>query len=70
MSDGGLTISGVGFLTNIDGLSNLTEVENDLYIIGNGLISLNGLSALNNVGGDLWLQQNSQLARCSGIAAL
>jgi len=69
-SVGGLFL-GESMLTNLDGLSHLTDVTGDLSIQNSdALISIDALSGIAQVGGDLVLLHNRSLSRCMGITHL
>jgi len=56
-------------VTSLDGLSNITSVGNDLYIIKNdSLTSLDGLSNLTTVGGLLDIEDNDCLSQAEAEA--
>ncbi|MEM7395319.1 MAG: hypothetical protein AAF492_23555 [Verrucomicrobiota bacterium] len=51
-----LEIEGNPWITDVNGLGNLTKTENDLRIQNNmSLTNLDGLSNFGRVGGDLWI---------------
>src|SRR5690606_32750100 len=53
--------------TNLDGLSNLTQIGGALYIQANSLTNLDGLSALESINGDLGIYNNAVLTDISGL---
>jgi hypothetical protein len=70
-SAGSLEITGNKYLENLNGLSHLTSVGELLWVRANeNLTSLGELSALISVGTDVSLEENPQLAFCSGLTNL
>ncbi|MCK9399115.1 MAG: T9SS type A sorting domain-containing protein [Bacteroidales bacterium] len=68
--EGNVTIIGDG-ITNLNGLSDVTNIEGDLYIAGNpGLTSLLGLENLVSIGGYLDIEENTALTSLSGLEML
>src|SRR5690606_1131249 len=66
-----LSISSNSQLTNLDGLSNLTQIGGYLYIVNNSqLTNLDGLSNLTQIGGYLYIQNNAVLENLDGLSAL
>ena len=58
-------------ISNLDGLSALTDVASSLYIQNNPvLVDVDGLSALTTVTRNLWIQNNASLADLDGFSAL
>ena len=58
-------------ISNLDGLSELTEIGSSLHIQNNAnLISVDGFSALTIVGRNLWIQNNASLTNLDGFSAL
>jgi len=58
-------------ISNLDGLSALTDVSSSLYIQNNPLlVDTDGLSALTTVTRNLWIQNNASLADLNGFLAL
>ena len=55
-------------LTNVDGLENITTMEQNIHLHGNDLRNVNGLSALTSVGNNLSLAENSNLSDISGLS--
>ena len=67
---GDLIISGPD-ITNLDGLLGLTEIEGNLIIEGNLLLTdLDGLSDLTYVGGSIFIEYNAQLQNLNGFSQL
>ena len=60
-----------GNITNLQGLSQITEIEGDLSIIhNNSLHNLGGLEQLETIGGSLNIQLNDSLTMLQGLATL
>ena len=58
-------------ITNLDGLSSLTDIGGTLSISANSsLTSLSGLSSLTDIGGTLTIQFNGSLTSLSGLSSL
>ena len=58
-------------ISNLDGLSVLTDVGSSLYIQNNPvLVDVDGLSALTTVTRNLWIQNNARLADLDSFSAL
>ncbi len=58
-------------ITNLNGLSQLTNVNGDIRIEGNPLLtSLNGLNNLTTINGDLWVSDNALLPNLQGLNGL
>jgi hypothetical protein len=58
-------------ISNLNGLSALTDVASSLYIQNNPvLIDVSGLSAMTGVTRNLWIQNNTSLTSLSGLSAL
>jgi hypothetical protein len=58
-------------ISNLDGLSAITEVGSSLYIQNNPVLDdIGGLSALTNVSRNLWIQNNSSLTGLNGFSEL
>ena len=58
-------------ISNLDGLSEITEIVSSLYIRNNStLSSVEGLSALTSVGRNLWIQDNMRLTNLDGFSSL
>lgn len=58
-------------ISNLDGLSALTDVASSLYIQNNPvLVDIDGLSALTTVNRNLWIQNNASLDDLDGFSAL
>ncbi len=55
-------------LINVDGLSSLTRVGNNLNVEGNQLSNLDGLTNLTSLGGYLALRGNPDLTDISGVS--
>lgn len=54
-------------LQNMDALSNMLRVDGYFRILNSGLHHLNGLNSLASIGGDLFINQNSQLISIVGL---
>ncbi len=70
---GNLTINDVtaGDITNLDGLSELSQIGGNLTITSNAtLTSLSGLDALTDIGGFLDISANTSLASLNGLEML
>jgi hypothetical protein len=68
---GSLNILSNGVVTNLNGLSALTNIGGDLGVAGNSaLTNVNGLAALTSVGGFLSLNSNAVLTNLDGLSAL
>ena len=58
-------------LTNLDGLSGLNSIVNDLIIQSNLILTnLDGLSGLTSIGNDLRIQSNLRLTNLDGLSGL
>jgi hypothetical protein len=58
-------------ITNLDGLSALTDVGASLYIENNPVLTnVDGLSSLTGVARNLWIQNNVKLTHLNGLSAL
>ena len=58
-------------ISNLDGLSELSDVASSLYIQNNPvLVDVDGLSALATVTRNLWIQNNNMLANLDSFSAL
>ena len=58
-------------ISNLDGLSGLTDVGSSLYIQNNPQLgNITGLSNLTHVGRNLWIQNNDGLTGLDGLTAL
>ncbi len=58
-------------ISNLDGLSELTDVGSSLYIQNNPMLgNIAGLSALTHVSRNLWIQNNDSLPGLDGLSAL
>jgi len=67
---GNVTIQGPG-ITNLVGLSVLTDIGGDFYIDDNpNLTSLSGLDNLNSIGGSLSIAYNASLSNLTGLESL
>src|SRR5690606_41882131 len=67
---GDLTIEG-NDITNLDGLSNVTEITGGLTLWNNPqLTDINGLSSLTHVGGALDIRYNASLAHLNALSGL
>ena len=64
--EGDLTVQGSG-IANLNGLSELTEVEGTLTLMGNITTDLTGLDNLTTIGGDLVVSYNGSLTSLSGL---
>jgi len=68
---GSLIIRDSADITNLDGLSSLTNVGRNLEIFENdALVDLDGLSSLTSVGGDLLISSNHALTNLDGLSSL
>jgi hypothetical protein len=66
--EGSLTIQGLN-ITNIDALTFLTSIYEDLYIINNPLLTnLDGFINLTSLGGDLIIENNPILTDLDGLS--
>jgi len=67
---GNVTISG-NDITNLDGLSNVTDIGGNLTISNNsGLTNLDGLSNVTNIEGNLTISNNSQLTNLNELSSV
>ncbi len=58
-------------ISNLDGLSSITGIEDDFEILENpNLTSLSGLSNLTYLGNDFWVEENPLLTDFSGLSSL
>jgi len=57
-------------LENLDFLSNIETIVNHAYFSTNKLVDVNGLSKLKNVGGVLYIQDNTTLNDITGLSSL
>jgi len=65
---GNVSISG-NDITNLDGLSNITDIGGNLIVAYNPqLTNLNGLSNVTDIGGNLTISNNPQLANLNGLS--
>ena len=68
--EGGVNIEGSN-ITNLNGLSVLTSIGTDLWIVDtSSLTSLNGLNNLVSIGGTLFIGHNHVLTSLSGLESL
>src|SRR6185503_2036281 len=65
-----LNIPGNSALNDLNGLSNLTSIEGELFISGSALTDINGLNSLTKIGGNLYLKINAVLVNISGLNGL
>ncbi|MBK9358876.1 MAG: hypothetical protein IPN08_16105 [Bacteroidales bacterium] len=72
--EGNLTISNNPMagdpITNLNGISVLTEINGDVFIIDTWLPDLTGLNTLSRIGGSLCLWSNSYLTSLNGLENL
>lgn len=67
---GNLNINNNTLLTNLDGLSNLTNVGQALYINNTALTNLSGLGSITSIGGNFTITNNPYLTNLDGISSL
>ncbi len=58
---------GNGSLLNLNGLENLTTIYGNLFLGGNGILSLEGPVSLTSIGGDLVINENYSLNTITGL---
>jgi hypothetical protein len=64
----GLLISYNLELTSLAGLSTLTTVGGDLYVVGNAGLTALGLPVLTDLRGNLIIEDNAELPQCQAVA--
>jgi hypothetical protein len=70
MIPGTVSINGAPSLENMVGMDNIEEIGGFLFMIGNGIASLDGLENLISVKGQIVLIRNKKLADVSGLCSL
>ncbi len=56
--------------TDLNGLSSITSIGGDLYIVGGVLPNLDGLSSLTSIGGSLNIEFSDELTNINGLSNL